>query len=272
MRHRLLSHITRILDMRFVLFLAFLTAIIFFPSCASRTPKTEIYDYKIINIYPHAQDAFTQGLVFEDGILYEGTGLNGKSSLRKVDLKSGNILDVYKLPDEFFGEGITVCGDKIIQLTWRSNTGFIYEKHGFNLVGKFSYPFEGWGITYNGRHLIASDGTPTLHFLNPLTFKEEATVKVHDSYGEVDRLNELEYINGEIYANVWRTERIARIDPETGNLLGWINLSGLLDHLGTRGNVDVLNGIAYDAKSEHLFVTGKLWPKIFEIEIAAGNN
>ncbi|MDP1853186.1 MAG: glutaminyl-peptide cyclotransferase [Candidatus Omnitrophota bacterium] len=267
MNHRLKFSANRILSIFLKPFFIFLLTVIFSSCLNLDTPKQKNYSYKIVNIYPHARDAFTQGLVFEDGILYEGTGLNGRSSLRKVDLKSGNVLNIHKLPDEFFGEGITVCEDKIIQLTWRSNTGFVYDKYGFNLIGKFSYPFEGWGITYDGRHLIASDGTDVLHFLNPDNFKEEYAIKVYNNDGPVSGLNELEYAQGKIYANIWRTGYIVELSPKTGRVTGRIDLSGLLAPYKADKPVDVLNGIAYNNENGHLFVTGKLWPKIFEIEL-----
>lgn len=223
------------------------------------------YGYTIINTYPHDPTAFTQGLVFEDGVLYEGTGLRGQSSLRRIELETGKILHVYELPHTYFGEGITIYKDTIIQLTWQSNTGFVYDKDTFALLQEFSYPTEGWGITYDGNTLIMSDGTSTLHFLHPETFEEISSIEVyHDA--PVTRLNELEYIDGKIYANVWLTDRIAIIDPDTGKVTGWIDLEGLLPEECTQ-RADVLNGIAYDADNDRLFVTGKLWPYLFEIDL-----
>ena len=223
--------------------------------------------YRIVNTYPHDPEAFTQGLVFADDILYEGTGLRGQSSLRKVDLVSGNILQIRNLPPRYFGEGITVFGNKVIQLTWQAKIGFVYDKKTFQLLGGFNYPTDGWGITHDGNRLIMSDGTSTLRLLDPQTFKEVARIEVHSTDGPVTRLNELEYVKGEIYANVWRTDRIARISPQTGKVLGWIELGGLLSPEDRGRRIDVLNGIAYDAKNDRLFVTGKLWPKLFEIEL-----
>ena len=235
-------------------------------SVNSTTPGTiPFYTYKIINVYPHDRNAFTQGLVFENGFLYEGTGLRGRSTLRRVELETGNILQLRKIPEQFFGEGITILEDKIIQLTWQSNVGFVYDKQSFELLREFSYPTEGWGITHDGEHLIMSDGTSILYFLDPVTFDETSRIQVSDNNIPVPRLNELEYVNGEIYANIWQTERIARISPHTGNVVGWIDLKGLLSPEDRNGAVDVLNGIAYDSKEDRLFVTGKLWPKVFEI-------
>jgi glutamine cyclotransferase len=226
-----------------------------------------VYSYDIVNTYPHDPDAFTQGLVFEDGFLYEGTGLLGRSTLRRVELETGAILQIRGLPDQFFGEGITVYGDKIIQLTWQSNVGFVYDKNSFDLLQQFNYSTEGWGITHDGERLIMSDGTSKLHFLDPQTFEEIGQLAVFDDNGPVTRLNELEYVQGEIYANVWQTDRIARISPATGRVVGWIDLEGILTAEDRSEPVDVLNGIAYDADTDRLFVTGKLWPKLFEIDL-----
>jgi glutamine cyclotransferase len=226
-----------------------------------------VYTYNIVNTYPHDPDAFTQGLVFEDGVLYEGTGRFGQSTLRRVELETGAILQIRELADQFFGEGITIYGNRIIQLTWQSNVGFVYDKNSFELLQQFNYPTEGWGITHDGDCLIMSDGTSTLHFLDPQTFEEIGQLAVFDNNGPVIRLNELEYIKGEIYANVWQTDRVARIAPETGRVIGWVDLEGLLTAEDRSEPVDVLNGIAYDADTDRLFVTGKLWPKLFEIEL-----
>jgi glutamine cyclotransferase len=228
---------------------------------------TPVYTYKVVNAYPHDRNAFTQGLVFEDGTLYEGTGLRGRSTLRRVDLETGEILQIRELPDQLFGEGLTIHGDKIIQLTWQSNIGFVYDKDSFELLQEFNYPTEGWGITHDGKRFIMSDGTSTLHFLDLETLEEVGRIEVHDNHGPVTRLNELEYVRGEIYANIWQTDRIARISPQTGQVTGWIELEGLLSAEDRSEPVDVLNGIAYDAENDRLFVTGKLWPRLFEIEL-----
>jgi glutamine cyclotransferase len=210
-------------------------------------------------------------LVFEEGVLYEGTGLNGRSTLRRVELETGEVLQIHELPAQFFGEGVTVYGNDIIQLTWRSHVGFVYDRDSFELLQEFNYSTQGWGITHDGERLIMSDGTATLYFLDPETFEEIGRVGVYDNDGSVNRLNELEYVQGEIYANVWQTNCIARIDPQTGQVVGWIELKGLLTPEDRGEPVDVLNGIAYDAENARLFVTGKLWPKLFEIElISAG--
>ena len=235
---------------------------VFFHSCS-----VPIYTYKVVNIYPHDRKAFTQGLAFENGVLYEGTGLRGHSTLRRVELETGDVLQIRKLPDHYFGEGITVYENKIIQLTWRSNVGFVYAEDSFELLEEFSYPRRGWGITHDGKYLIMSDGTSTLYFLDPETFEEIYRIEAYNKDGPLKRLNELEYVRGEIYANVWQTDCIARIEPETGQVIGLIELKGLLSPEDLIYPVDVLNGIAYDASNNRLFVTGKFWPKLFEIQL-----
>jgi len=222
--------------------------------------------YEVVKVYPHDPNAFTQGLVIENGVLYESTGLYGSSSLRRVDLETGNVLQSYALPSEFFGEGITVFGDKIIQLTWQSHKGFVYDKHSFDLLREFSYPTEGWGITHNGSALIMSDGTANLYFLDPETFQKVGQVEVRDGNASVTNLNELEYINGEVYANIWGEEKIAIINPQTGQVTAWIDLTGIYTPESSDSN-NVLNGIAYDAESDRLFVTGKRWSQLFEIKL-----
>jgi glutamine cyclotransferase len=226
-----------------------------------------IHTYRVVKTYPHDKNAFTQGLVFDNGYLYEGTGLHGASSLRKVDLQTGRVVKIRNLKPQFFGEGITVFGNRIIQLTYQSHVGFVYDKISFRLLKTFNYPYEGWGITHDGKRLIVSDGTSKLHFLDPETFAEMKTVVVHDHREAIAGLNELEFVQGEIFANVWPESRIAKIDPETGRVTGWIELQDLLKPQEIAGDTDVLNGIAYDAKNHRLFVTGKLWPKLFEIEL-----
>ena len=236
-------------------------------SASTATSAVPVFTVSIINAYPHDRDAFTQGLVFESGVLFEGTGLRGRSTLRRVDLETGEILQIRRLPDQLFGEGITVFGERIIQLTWQAGVGFVYDKASFELLGEFRYPTQGWGITHDGKRLIMSDGTSTLRFLDPETFEEIGSIEVRDRDGPVTRLNELEYVKGEIYANVWQTDRIARIAPDTGDVIGWIDLTGILKPEDRVEPVDVLNGIAYDAANDHLFVTGKFWPWLFEIEL-----
>jgi glutamine cyclotransferase len=226
-----------------------------------------VYGYKIVNTYPHDRNAFTQGLIFDDGFLYEGTGIRGESTLRKVELEKGEVIKVYPLPAQFFGEGMTLWEDTLIQLTLRSKVGFVYDKESFHLLREFAYPTEGWGITHDGMRLIMSDGTSTLLFWDPDTFEELGRIEVHDRGVSITHLNELEYVKGEVYANVWPTNRIARISPETGQVVGWIDLEGLLSEEDRSQPIGVLNGIAYDAKHDRLFITGKYWPKLFEIKL-----
>ncbi len=223
------------------------------------------YTYNAVNLYPHDNNAFTQGLAFENGFLYESTGLYGQSTLRQVELETGKILKSYVLPDRFFGEGITIFDDKIIQLTWQSNRGFVYDKTTFDLLQEFSYPTEGWGITHDENRLIMSDGSATLYFLNPETFERIGKVDVYDA-DPVTRLNELEYIKGEVYANIWMEEKIVIINPQTGQVRAWIDLSGI-QNLEDQDTDNVLNGIAYDAREDRLFVTGKRWLNLFEIKL-----
>ncbi len=229
--------------------------------------RVESCSYQIVNTYPHDENAFTQGLVYYEGNLYEGTGLNGRSSLRRVDLETGKVLQNINLENKYFGEGITLFEDQLIQLTWRSQIGFVYDRESFEKLQEFTYPTEGWGLTHDGEHLIMSDGSNVLFFLDPETFEEVQRISVSERDQPVEMLNELEFIKGEIYANVWMSDRIVRISPTTGQVLGWIDLSGLRNP-ALAGNRDaVLNGIAYDAEKDRLFVTGKLWPNLFEIAI-----
>jgi glutamine cyclotransferase len=238
-------------------------------SPASAAPATATQRFKVVHSYPHDADAFTQGLFFHDGFLFEGTGLRGRSSIRKVEIETGRVVQAVDLPPEVFGEGITQWGDRLIGITWQEQTAYVLDLKTFKLWRKFNYPGEGWGITHNDKELVMSDGSAELRFLDPLNFKELRRVRVTADGRPVDQLNELEWVNGEILANIWQTDRIARIDPKTGRVTGWIDLAGLLpDNL--RPNPDaVLNGIAYDAKTKRLFVTGKLWPKLFEIQLTA---
>lgn len=222
--------------------------------------------YKIVKTYPHDRQAFTQGLQYVNGVLYEGTGQHGQSGIRKVNLETGEVLQRQPLDAKYFGEGITVWGDSLLQLTWQSEIGFVYDLKTFKQTRTFSYPGEGWGLTHDGVRLIMSDGSPALRFLDPKTLKETGRVTVRDGTTPVDDLNELEVVKGEVFANVWQTHRIARISPKTGQVTGWIDLAGILDPREALGT-DVLNGIAYDAAGDRLFVTGKLWPKLFEIKI-----
>ena len=227
------------------------------------------YSYEVINTYPHDNQAFTQGLFFFRNKMYESTGLNGRSSLRFVELKTGNVRKKIDVEAQYFAEGMTVIGDQIYQLTWLSQKGFVYDRKTMKLVKEFAYTGEGWGLTFDGTNLILSDGTNDIRFLDPETFEVKRTIHVfanNDSVTPLRNLNELEYIEGEIFANIWLTDQIVRIDPATGNILGMIDLKNLLTPQ-ERASSDVLNGIAYDAKKKRLFVTGKFWPKLFEIRL-----
>ena len=237
------------------------------PTRDQASPKTPEYSFKVINAFPHDSGAFTQGLEYRGGFLYESTGLKGRSSLRKVRLETGEVLQRIDLPVEYFGEGITILKNEIVQLTWQSHVGFIYDLGDFRLLRQFSYPGEGWGLANNGREIFMSDGTPEIRVLDPVTLAEKRRMTVHEGRKQIRDLNELEYVEGEIYANIWQTNRVARISPQTGEVLGWIDLSGLLSPVYRLADGAVLNGIAYDATHKRLFVTGKLWPNIFEIQL-----
>jgi glutamine cyclotransferase len=241
------------------------------PAAFAVVPETTpTCTYTVIRAYPHDREAFTQGLVYlGNGELIEGTGLNGRSSLRRMRLETGEVLQRYDLSSEYFGEGVAVLGERVYQLTWRSGVGFVYDLDTFALQRTFNYPTEGWGLTHDGQRLIMSDGTDALYFLDPATLAATGSLRVRDGEAPVTQLNELEYVNGWVYANVWQTDRVAKIDPATGRVAAWLDLSGLLSAEDRAQPVDVLNGLAYDAATERLFVTGKLWPKLFEIRLAA---
>jgi glutaminyl-peptide cyclotransferase len=226
-----------------------------------------VYGYKIINIYPHDKAAYTQGLVYDGQNLYESTGLYGNSTVRLVELETGKIQQSYSMPVEYFGEGMTIWKNRLIQLTWKSMRGFVYNKSDFKQIRDFYYEREGWGITSDGLHLIMSDGSDTLYFVNPDSFTGDGSIRVKDSGKPVSNLNELEYINGSILANVYFDNKIAIISPETGEVTGWIDLQGLTAREKNLSKVDVLNGIAFNPKNDTILVTGKLWPELFEIEI-----
>jgi len=227
----------------------------------------EQYGYRIIHHYPHDITAYTQGLVYEDGVLYESTGQRGESTLRKVNLESGELLNSLNLPPDLFGEGTCILKDKIIQLTWTSKIGFVYDKATFRTINRIEYPTQGWGLTTDGEQLIMSDGSHIIYFLDPDFFTEISRIEVFDNDKAITNLNELEYIDGKIYANVYQTDYIVVIDPLTGKVLSRIDLKGILAPGDKHPRLDVLNGIAYDTENKRLFVTGKRWPKIFEIQL-----
>ena len=227
-----------------------------------------VYAFMVKQTYPHDTQAFTQGLFFKDGFLYESTGLNGQSSLRKVQLETGKVLQKKAISEQYFGEGIAPAGDDIVSLTWTSKVGFVFDAKTFALKRRFSYEGEGWGLASDGKQLFMSDGTPAIRILDPKTLAEVRRIQVTAAGKPVPNLNEIEWVEGQLYANVWGSNVIARIDPASGNVVGWIDLAGLADPSWKgMGPDDVLNGIAYDAKRRRLFVTGKHWPKLFEIEL-----
>jgi glutaminyl-peptide cyclotransferase len=233
----------------------------------SRAGSIPEYGYVVVHAYPHDPMAFTQGLFYLDGYLYEGTGLYGQSTIRKVKPETGQVLLERDIPGQYFGEGIIDWKDRLLELTWKSHLGFIYDLPTFQPRGQFEYPGEGWGLTQDGKRIIMSDGSAQLRFWDPVTLKETGRITVTADGQPVADLNELEWVKGEIYANIWQTNRIARIDPASGRVAGWIDLTGLLNPSDEAPDTDVLNGIAYDAQGGRLFVTGKKWPKLFEIRL-----
>jgi glutamine cyclotransferase len=230
--------------------------------------QVSISGFEVVNTFPHDASAFTQGLVFQDGAFIESTGLEGHSTLRRVDLKTGQVLKKVDVPSFYFAEGMTLFGGKIYQLTWKGERGFVYDPQSFQKTGEFRYDGEGWGLTHDAESLILSDGTNQIRFLDPNTSQVKRTISVFDHGQPLEEINELEYVKGEIYANVWHVDRIARIDPQTGGIKGWIDMGGLIQPVEVKYNSEaVLNGIAYDEQGDRLFVTGKLWPKLFEIKL-----
>lgn len=238
------------------------------------TPVMRKIPYVLLKQYPHRSDAYTQGLQYVDGYMYESTGHYGQSHVYKYELETGKVLNEYKLDDKYFGEGLTVMGDKIFIITWREKTGLVFEKETFKPVGSFQLQTsEGWGLTNDSTNLIYSDGTPYIYFLDPVTFKQVKKIEVRDQYGQVGNINELEYIKGYIYANQYETDLILKIDPATGDVLGQADLRNLRAQAGipprsyNEDQPEVLNGIAYDKPGNRIFVTGKNWPKILEIRL-----
>ena len=234
------------------------------PLLKTRSP---IWRISVVNVFDHDPQAFTQGLVYHQGYLYESTGLYAKSALMKKDLSTGKILKAHKMPAEYFGEGIAILGKKIYQLTYQNETGFIYDLETFKITGQFSYRGEGWGLTTDGRYLMMSNGSSIITFHDPGTFKIIRRIQVKDGDTAVGRINEMAFVKGEIWANIFMEDVIVRISPQTGKVSGWVDLSPLYSYLPKNIQVDVLNGIAYDPLAERIFVTGKFWPKVFEIQL-----
>ncbi len=236
----------------------------------SQSPAANVpmFGYEVVPGYPHDPGAFTQGLQYLDGALYEGTGLNGRSSIRRVELETGKVQQKRDVSSQYFGEGITVWKNDLIELTWQSHVAFVYDRATFEPKKQFSYPGEGWGLTHDGTNLIMSDGSDELRVLDPVTFAERRRIRVTAAGAPLRNLNEVEWVKREILANVWQTDYVARIAPDSGKVTGYIDLRGLLSPQ-ERANTDVLNGIAYDAARDRLFITGKLWPKLFEIKIVS---
>lgn len=237
------------------------------PLSSAKRHFAHLFKVRIIKTYPHDPSAFTQGLIFANGFLYESTGLNGKSSLRQLELETGRVLKKYDLLFQYFGEGLTLWHGSLIQLTWTSGKGFVYNLQSFAVEREFSYSGEGWGLTNDGKSLIMSNGTEELIFLNPATLVRQRSLRVLDNCEPVRLLNELEYIKGEIFANIWQEDFVAIISPQTGEVTGWIDMSALRGELPPASNAEALNGIAFDAGKDKIFVTGKLWPLLFEIEV-----
>ncbi len=236
-------------------------------TCAAAPAPPAQYGFRVVRSFPHDRGAFTEGLFYKDGDLYESTGLEGRSSIRRVRLSTGEVLQRRDIAPAYFGEGIVAWRGKLVELTWRSQLGFTYDLQSFRPRGEFHYPGEGWALTTDGRRLIMSDGTPQLRFLDPETLKETGRLTVTFDGRPLANLNELEWVKGEVYANIWQTDRIVRIDPRSGRVTGVIDLAGLLPASERRGDEDVLNGIAYDAAHDRLFVTGKLWPHVYQIAL-----
>ena len=240
-------------------------------SVATESDKsaTPVYGYRVVNRYPHDPRAFTQGLLFHGGTFYESTGLYGESSVRQVEVETGKVIHMTTAPPRVFGEGLALAGDRLVQLTWQNHVAFAFDKTSFAFQGQFAVNTEGWGLTFDGKEFILSDGSDKLYFLDAQRFEVQRTIAVRDHERAIDSLNELEFVDGEIFANVWHSDRIARINPATGAVTGWIDLAGLRGAKEQQDQEAVLNGIAYDPSSKRLFVTGKRWATVFEIQVVA---
>jgi glutamine cyclotransferase len=252
---------------RLLLARLFAVLLLLVPSAATAQDRAPIQSYEVVASFPHDPGAFTQGLLFQDGVLYESTGLHGRSSIRKVDPATGQVLQQRDIEAKYFGEGIVAWKDRLIEITWRDGVAFVYDLKTFAPKSTFTYQGEGWGLTHDGKRLIMSDGTDELRFLDPETYAETGRLRVTDGGGSVFNLNEIEWVEGEVWANIWGSDWIARIDPGTGKVKAWIDMTGLLPAAERTGAEDVLNGIAYDAKGRRVLVTGKLWPRLYEIRV-----
>lgn len=239
------------------------------PRPDSRTPR---FSFRVVKAFPHDPTAFTQGIVFADGIFYESTGLNGYSTVRKVTPETGAVIQKVAVEDQYFAEGLALVGQELLQLTWQTRVGFVYDKATLKRLRTFSYPTEGWGIAYDGKQLVMSDGSSRLFFMDPTNQKVLRSLQVLDGGRPVERLNELEFVRGELWANVWQTDRIAKINPATGAVTGWIDLTGLLRPEARGPEGDVLNGIAWDKAGDRVFVTGKKWPWLFQIDLVPASS
>jgi glutaminyl-peptide cyclotransferase len=252
--------------MKRALFAALLTLA---ASACARADDVPVYGYTVVHTYPHDTNAYTEGLFWLDGHLYESTGNVGQSSIRKVDLDSGEVVQILRVPPPWYGEGIVAWKERLYELTWQTGVGFIYDLKTLKKLGEFSYPGEGWALTRDDKRIYMSDGTGTIRVLDPDTLKQTGSINVTWDGHAVGNLNELEWVKGELYANLWLTDRIARIDPKTGDIVGFIDLAGLAPTDTRDPSNDVLNGIAYDARRDRLFVTGKRWPHVYEIRLTA---
>jgi glutamine cyclotransferase len=258
----------------FILIISFLNPLFFIQdldksnilSAENNTTAADEISYRIVNTYPHAKDSFTQGLEYYEGYLYEGTGLYGRSSLRKVKLETGQVIKIINLDKEYFGEGITILNNKIYQLSWQNNTAFVYDLD-FNLIKRFNYNGEGWGLCNNGQYLIMSNGSEFIYFRDPDSFKVIKIIKVVFNNQALKNINELEFIKGYIYANIWQKDIIVKINPSSGKVEDYLDLENILDKSKYDYNIDVLNGIAYLENNDSFLITGKFWPKIFEIKL-----
>ena len=255
--------------MRALTFVASAIVLACAPATIAQRKPAPVQSFKVVATFPHDTTSFTQGLVFADGELYESTGLNGESTLRRVDITTGKTLQRIDVPREYFAEGLALVGDELLQLTWQHHIGFVYDRKTFKQKRTFSYKTEGWGIAYDGTsRLVMSDGSDTLTFLDPKSLASTKTLKVQDAGRPIGNLNELEWVEGEIWANVWQTDRIARISPNTGEVSGWIDLRSLYPQAQRMPPADVLNGIAYDKATRRIFITGKKWPRLYQITVS----